>query len=324
MYIETFGLDVVSFPVWDLEAFAALDDLKDVAKIMSLHTTYGLAKPFKPEWSARPIYEANHINLVLKGEEAALREMPLLLANSDTIMDQLEALHGIPVRDKSVLIPHGTEDPSDAGLALAAEKLDSLETGRPLKVLYVGRFEPRKGFDLVVDAIASLLTTHPDLTFSVVGDVIENITKSGGSPAAIEAIQEAPQVAFKGFVSREELEAEYASADILLAPSRFESFGLIGIEAMAVSTPVVALKVGGLAEVITEGSDGLCVPPEEGGAGLAEAVAILAADRSKLKQYMKNARASFEKKYTADLMVDRIADLYTRLAAEKKGQSDER
>ena len=320
-YIDSFGLDVVSFPVWDLEAVAALDGL-DVARVMSLHTTYGLARPFKPEWSARPIFAANHINRVIAGEERALRDMPLLLANSETIIEQLEELHDLSIRPRTVLVPHGTEDPAPEIAALAQQKCATVTSQRPLRLLYVGRFELRKGFDLVLEAIAELLQSNPELTFSIVGDTEENLGKLGAAAEHVAAVTAAPQVDFRGFVSRAELEAEYARADILLAPSRFESFGLIGIEAMALSTPVVALKVGGLAEVITDGRDGLCVPPQEGGAGLAAAVRNLVADRAALARYMANARTAYEEKYTAALMVDRIADLYGQLAAEQAGQKE--
>ena len=317
-YIRTFGLDVISFPVWDLEALTAVESFEDVARVMSLHTTYGLARPYKPEWNARPIFGANHIDKVIRGEEEALRTMPVLLANSDTIMDQLEELHGLPVRAKSELIPHGTEDPTEAGLAIAAEKIATVTTDRPLRALYVGRFEPRKGFDLVVSAFAMLLEDVPDMTFSIVGDQPEAFEKVDAPAADKAALLDNPRVSFRGFLSREELEAAYAEADVLIAPSRFESFGLIGIEAFALSTPVVALRIGGLAEVITNEVDGISVPVEEGAEGLAAAVQLITMDREGLAGYMKNARRAFEEKYTAALMVDRIAEFYGRQARAQR------
>ena len=63
--------------------------------VMSLHTTYAMAKPFKPEWNDRPLFEHQHVKKVIAAEKNALQLMPHILANSQAIVDDLTALEAL-------------------------------------------------------------------------------------------------------------------------------------------------------------------------------------------------------------------------------------
>ena len=88
--IKVCGIDAVSFPIWDLEGLALIDD-PDLNIIMSLHTTYGMAKPFKVEWNVRPLFEYLVVSKMIALEKVALQRVPTILANSDAIVDDLAA-----------------------------------------------------------------------------------------------------------------------------------------------------------------------------------------------------------------------------------------
>jgi glycosyltransferase involved in cell wall biosynthesis len=104
-------------------------------------------------------------------------------------------------------------------------------------------------------------------------------------------------------------------------PSRYESFGLVAIEAMAAGRPVAALAAGGLAEVVTDGSDGLLVPDgPEAAAQIAAALVQLGRDRATCERLAAGARRSFETKYRMDIMLDAVEAAYRRAVSEHQAR----
>ena len=316
-FLKTFGLDLVSFPIWDLEALPVLDD-PEVASVMSLHTSYRLARPFKPEWNARVIYGRSFVEPMIAAETRALRQAPHILANSQAVIDQIEGEYAVELRGRAQIVPHGTPDIlARLGLSLA-DKLARIKRGDPLRVLFAGRFEPRKGHDLALK-VAARFRGDARLRFEFVGAV----------PDAALAAQIAADfgrdsgLTFHGEVERGALEALYAAADVVLMPSRFESFGLVAIEAMSAATPVLALASGGLAEVVEDGVSGFLFAGEDAFvAGSAAKLAALAADRAGLAKLAASSHAAFETRFSDRVMARDVAQFYRAIIAARGG-SDE-
>ncbi|HVT36088.1 MAG TPA: glycosyltransferase family 4 protein, partial [Nevskiaceae bacterium] len=309
-YLKSFGLQLVSFPIWDLEALPAMDD-PELVPVVSLHTTYKMAKPFKPEWSLRPLYEFNMVERVIAAERQLLQRAPRILANSNAIVDILQREYGVDLSNRHEVIAHGTDDPLalPERAALAQQRDEQMLAGDKLRVLYVGRFEPRKGFDIAA-AVAEKLLAHGNIEMRFVGDKLsatwERRLRLGGSK-----LDQSDNLRFLGVVERTELDDAYAEADLVLTPSRFESFGLVAIEAMAAGRPVLALNAGGLGEVVNNGVDGLNWEDGDGVAdSISEAIIALDHDRARLHQLGRAARASFEEKFTTGRMVEGIERFY--------------
>jgi hypothetical protein len=316
-FLKTFGLDLVSFPIWDLEALPVLDD-PEVASVMSLHTSYCLARPFKPEWSARVIYGRSFIEPMIAAETRALTQAPHILANSQAVIDQIEGEYAVELGKRAQIVPHGTPDIlATLGIALE-DKLARIKRGDPLRVLFVGRFEPRKGHDLALK-VAARFRGDPRIRFEFVG----------AAPDAALAAQIAEDfghetgLTFHGEVERAALEALYAAVDVVLMPSRFESFGLVAIEAMSAATPVLALASGGLAEVVEDGVSGFLFAGEEAFvAGSAERLAALAGERAGLAKLAASSHAAFKARFSDQLMARDVARFYRAIMATRGG-SDE-
>ncbi len=127
-------------------------------------------------------------------------------------------------------------------------------------ILFVGRQEKRKGLPYLLEAYARLKRERPSIRLIVVGP-------DGGMRAACERYVQQHQlkdVVFTGLVPHEELPRYYKTGDVYCAPTTgHESFGIVLLEAMAAGTPIVASDIGGFADVLQDGKQGLLVPPRD-------------------------------------------------------------
>jgi glycosyltransferase involved in cell wall biosynthesis/GT2 family glycosyltransferase len=307
------GLDVASFPIWDVEG-VALSTLDDVATVMSLHTSYAMALPFKPEWNLRPLYRHHMVDKMIRQEAKLIASMPVILANSEAIVADLTQAYGVPFAERATIVPHGTFDPFEA----KPERKAFRSATAPCKVAFVGRFEPRKGIDIAVAAFGALHAAHPELEFHFVGDSLNPVATALFAANGGSELLSSPRVRFHGQVSREELDDLYSTVDIVFMPSRYESFGLVAIEAMAAGAVVVAAKAGGLQEVVTDGKSG-CLVVLDGNEGktAARIIGDLVKDKKRRAAMGKAARQHFEDAYQVDLMAARAEEVYARAVALK-------
>lgn len=120
---------------------------------------------------------------------------------------------------------------------------------------------------------------------------------------------------FSSFVGKQPKIVEYLSvSDVLLLPSEQESFGLAALEAMACEVPVVASRVGGVPEVVTDGKTGFLsdVGDLEKMSGLA---ARLLQDEALRREMGRRARRSVIARYSTDLIIPKYIELYERILA---------
>lgn len=153
------------------------------------------------------------------------------------------------VASRALVIPNGVDVERFSGSTSA-----SLVPGR--KMLFVGRLEPRKGFNVALRAFSRLSAEYPDLRLVVVGD--------GPCRSEVQRVQ--PDVRSRilmiGEVSEAALPSFYAASSVFVAPAiGFESFGAVLLEAMAAACPIVASDIDGYREVVRADIDALLIPP---------------------------------------------------------------
>ncbi len=171
-----------------------------------------------------------------------------------------------------------------------------------LRLLFVGRPEERKGLPVLLSAFAALVE-HVDAELIVVGSERSAVLRYLSDPVAAERIQAL------GRVSDDELWRRLGEADLLCAPSLLgESFGMVLTEAFAAGTPVVASNIAGYADVVTDGADGVLVPPADPQA-LAETLQALSLRRDRLAAMGAEARASAVR-YAWPHVAERIEGVY--------------
>lgn len=175
-------------------------------------------------------------------------------------------------------------------------------------ILFVGRFEKRKGLRYLVRAYAFLKAQIPESRLIIVGP-------DGGLRQGYErSIQKAglSDVVFAGFVSYEELPRYYRSAQVFCSPATGqESQGIVLLEALACGTPVVASNIEGFASVITDGEEGRLTPPKHERL-LADALLELAGDPQRRLAMGRRAVASAEA-YSWRRIAHKILSYYERL-----------
>jgi len=132
----------------------------------------------------------------------------------------------------------------------------------PLRLLFVGRLERRKGLDRLLPCVGALLRKNENLVFTFAGK-----DQGGEAGAYREALIRAAgpfsgRLEFRGEVTRSELPALYRSSDIFVLPSLFDNSPNALFEAMASGLACVGSDTGGVNEMITEGETGLLFAPE--------------------------------------------------------------
>ena len=131
----------------------------------------------------------------------------------------------------------------------------------PPRLLFVGRLQPLKGPDVAVRTLAEVRRTVEDATLRIVGGA-SGVSGESTSPERLQALADdlgvGDAVTIEPAVDQDTLAERYRDADVVLVPSRSETFGLVALEAQACGTPVVAADVPGLEAVVGDG--GTLVP----------------------------------------------------------------
>jgi glycosyltransferase involved in cell wall biosynthesis len=171
-------------------------------------------------------------------------------------------------------------------------------------VLYVGRLSPEKGVSTLIQACR-----EANCTLRVVG--------TGPDLPALKA-QAGDKVRFLGALDRASVLEEMAQARVVVAPSIwFEGFPMVLVEAFACGTPVIASRLGALAEIVEDGVTGALVPPNDP-AQLGQKLALFLSDPDLTTRLGGAARRAFLERYTPAVSLGRLEDIY-RSAMEQFG-----
>jgi phosphatidylinositol alpha-mannosyltransferase len=176
--------------------------------------------------------------------------------------------------------------------------------GGDLEILFVGRPEERKGLPILLTAFNALVE-HVPCRLTVIGAEREDVLRYVADPDLLRFMD------IRGRVSREDLWAELHRADLLCAPSLSgESFGMVLTEAFAAGTPVIASAIAGYSDVVSDGLDGLLVPPGDP-QRLAEELQRVHYEPERLRAMGEAARLSAQR-YAWPRVADQVTAVYER------------
>ena len=191
----------------------------------------------------------------------------------------------------------------------SAAMREEMTQGNPREtvLLYVGRLSQEKQ----IEHIRPTLEQLPNTRLVLVGD--------GPARPYLERQFAGLPVTFMGYLRGERLSRAYASADIFVFPSRLETFGLVVIEAMAAGLPVVAARVGGVSDIVSEGVNGYTFDSGDT-AMLLEGVRRIASSHDN-RQWMGRHSRSYAETQSWDTIMDEVIEVYASLLAEKRPQA---
>lgn len=252
-------------------------------------------------------------------------EMDRIVAVSRSIVGKLRAdgRVGTPMQ----LIYNGVDldkyDQQEACCTIPEEY--GFEPGSPL-VGVVARLEPEKGHPTLLDAWPMVLERVPEARLLIVGEgsqreALETQAEelgllgepcSGDACVGTRHARPGAKVVFTG--RRDDVPAVTAALDVAVLPSYREAQGVVILEAMALSRPVVASNVGGIPEMIEDGVTGLLVPPRDA-AALAAAIVRVLTDHPLADTMARAGRILAHERFCIDRMVNALQDVYEEGAA---------
>lgn len=209
------------------------------------------------------------------------------------------------------VIPHGID--VDPDFVRPAE-------GTTPTVVFLGRMERRKGSLDLLKAIPAVLESVPDARFHFIGS--DRAHCPGGKTHVQWSDEELPShareaITFHGRLPDPDVDRWLQTASVFVAPSLYESFGLIFLEAMRWGTPVIGTTVGGIPEIIEDDVSGLLVSPENPDQ-LSSAIIRLLRDPELRRRLGTEGRSTVKSRFSADLMGRRVAEFYGQVASGSK------
>lgn len=200
----------------------------------------------------------------VQGETQVVAAADALIANTDAEAASLVSLYEACPDNVSVVSPGVDLYTFTAGNGRRAAR-EAIGLPHDAHILaFVGRIQPHKGPEVLIRAVAEMLSHSPHLRAKLITIIMGGA--SGGSLGEVERLKDlvswlgiSDVVRFENPVPRTELPQWYRAADLVCVPSYSESFGLVALEAQACGTPVVATAVGGLRTAVADGISGVLV-----------------------------------------------------------------
>jgi glycosyltransferase involved in cell wall biosynthesis len=171
-------------------------------------------------------------------------------------------------------------------------------------VLFVGRLHQRKGLEHLVRAMPGVLARVPDARLLVAGrgereGRVRGLVRELGLERSVEMLGHVPDGALPDL---------YARASVFVMPSDYEGFGIVMLEAMASSVPVVAFRTGAAADLVRDGETGYLADPGT----LADRIARVLEGGAKATAMGRRARELVEAEYTWERVAERTVQVYDR------------
>jgi glycosyltransferase involved in cell wall biosynthesis len=254
-------------------------------------------------------------NVFYRGvEKRYLKTIDGFIFNSETTRLVIANLLG-EERPNVVAYPGGDHIVSDIASGMI---LDRACKPGPLKLLFIGNVIARKGLHILIDALSRLTDQNWQLT--IAGSLSADRRYAGRVKRLITDAGLGQRVALMGGVDQETLMQLLENHHCLAAPSSYEGFGIVYLEAMAFGLPVIASTEGAIPEVVADGREGFLVPVGDS-VTLANRIGILIHDRHHLARLGLAARSRYLKHPSWADSAGRIHNFFHKIVGSLKGRA---
>jgi D-inositol-3-phosphate glycosyltransferase len=286
-------------------------ELKRHQPLIQVHTYHSLG--FVKYQAVSNLSEIAATRLAI--EKHCLETVDCVVATSSQEEEHLRTL--VSPKGQTYVIPCGTDLKRFGTISrLAARHRLGIDLDT-LVVLYVGRFDPRKGIATLVRAVTHSRFRHHNLKLIIGGG--SRLGQSDGVErerigSLVTALGLEDCIEFPGRLD-ETLPLYYAAADVCIIPSHYEPFGLVALEAMASRTPVIASQVGGLQFTVVPEVTGLLVPPQDDVA-FAQAIDRVLSNPDWRDRMGEAGRMRVEIAFSWDRVASKLGQLYSTLLSQ--------
>lgn len=258
----------------------------------------------------------------IQGEQDVLKSVDKIVVATPAELAQLQWLYNANVENISIISP-GVDVTHFYPISPDEAKEYICMPQDIRMLLYVGRIEPLKGIDTLIQALLIVREKcdleRGNICLAIIGgEPDEDDDAMTAEMTRLQALCSDlglnEYVKFLGKKSQDSLPYYYSAAEVVVLPSHYESFGMVALEAMACGTPVVASQVGGLAYLIKEGETGFFVPDQEPDA-LSERLMQLLQD-DELRQQMGDQAAEYAQEYRWEIIAERIIEVYQEVISQ--------
>jgi glycosyltransferase involved in cell wall biosynthesis len=301
--------DVIEFAEVEAEGFAYLHTRQRCPVIVRCHTpTYVLRNYYTPQ-------EMSHDTaLTAAMEKSCIRRADALTAPSRDMAQTIASSCGLRANQIKV-IPNAL----DTHVFAPGDDRAAVSQAAEVTILHVGRLDRGKGIEVLTRAIPAVLRQVPSARFVFIGDDRpdgQGSTWRARLTQSCAAAGVAGSVLFVGAANQQALCDWYQRADIAVVPSLiYESFSYTCAQALAMGKPVVASRIGGIPETVSDGQTGILIEPGNVDQ-LTNAIISLISDSALRSRMGLAGRRQAQQFFAADVVAEQMLDVYQRAAAQ--------
>ena len=312
---NNFQYSIVHTNYW-LSAWVGME-LKKHQPLQQIHTYHSLGAVKYASIEQIPTIAKTRLAV----EKDCLETAECIVATSPQEKEHMRKL--VSLKGNIKMIPCGTDIQRFGSVSRSEARLRLGLPKSSLVVLYVGRFDRRKGIETLVRAVSrSLFPGLADIRLIIAGGSRPG-QSDGIERERIEQIVDEvglrDYTTFPGQLDRNELPYYYGAANVCVVPSHYEPFGLVAIEAMASRIPVIASEVGGLKFTVVPEKTGLLCPPKDDLA-FAKAIERILSSPTWEQELGEAARQRVETMFSWQGVAQQLSTLYTSMTNESMKQ----
>lgn len=299
-----YGIDIVESPLWDFEGAVAAHLLKNKLPVVVRLQTPLLKVAETQNWQIN-----DDMRSLSDFEKEMMKDAAGIIPISDNILYTIKELYDLEFYNSLVQKVYlGVEENT---------KSSNRKGDGKIQVLFVGRLERRKGVHTIFEAIPDLMKKYSNVEFRFIGNTEEydnelNDTYKNYFSKKYKNKEWFNRIKFLGQVDNDAKEQEFADCDIFIAPSLYESFGIILIEAMSAKKPVIACRIGGMNEILEENYSGFFIEVENS-KQLREKLEILIENEDVRKEFGENSYKLYKEKFSNEVMIENTLIAYREI-----------